>query len=158
MHAGTGCFTHHIQTDEISRAVEVGLDSSAHIMRSRCHWNEVRRRVDSFSDTRSSDRRKSILELCADGPRIEIHMVIDSTWCLRHPCTYRRGDDIARSQIFLRVHTDHDALAARIDKHSPFTAHSFTDERLLASRFGSGPQHCRMELDEFNVGDGNAGT
>lgn len=56
------------------------------------------------------------------------------------------------------MHAGHHAGTPRIDEHSTFATHRFTDEGLLTDGVWTCPQHCRMKLDEFNVDDRHSGT
>ena len=83
-------------------------------------------------------------------------MVVDTARRLGHPPADRRGHDVARREVLLRVDAVHHPLAGAVVEDRALAAHGLADERLLAGRVGAAPQHGRMELDELDVADGAA--
>ena len=87
-------------------------------------------------------------------PRIEEEMV-DTLF--GHEDRHAFRHDIARCKVSERMTADHHPVTCRVDKERSFTAHRLRHEQLLTFGPGSGPEDCRMKLDEFDIGERGAG-
>jgi hypothetical protein len=75
---------------------------------------------------------------------------------LRHPRDDGPGHDISGRKIREIVDTLHEAHPVAVHQVGALAPYRFGDQRLLAARALTQPEHCRVELDEFEVGDHRA--
>ena len=148
MNTSTCGFAHYKQSLQTCGAIKSGLYTAAHIVRRRRHRDEFCHRIYSHVSTRRRNGWKSFFKVL-NASCVEIHVVIHTCWCFGHASTNRSSHNIARSKVFLRVHTCHYASACCIEKNCSFSAHCFTDECLLPSGFAAYPQHGGVKLNEL---------
>ena len=94
---------------------------------------------------------KRRVEALAHVRGVEEDVVVDAAGRLGHPPADRRRHHVARGEVLLRVHAEHDPLAGAVVEDRPLAADGLADERLLADGVGAGPHHGGVELDELDV-------
>ena len=116
---------------------------------------ELGRRVEPELAAARHDGREPLLEeLLAQVTGVEEDVVLAR---LLHPVDDGPGDHVARREVRERVTSLHEPHAVAVDQEGALAAHGLGDERLLAARPRTEPQHGGVELHELDVGHHRAG-
>ena len=160
MDAGARDLADGVEAGHARCAVEVGDDTAAHVVRGGRDRDAVaapgrcrRRRHAAVIDG------NRVVEPLAHVRRVEVHVVVDAAGASAIRRLIADGDDVARREVFLRVHAGHHPLAGRVVQDRALAAHRLAD-RAPAGPVASGPRHSTvgMELHELDVARRQAGA
>ncbi len=141
------------QSAQRGGSIEVGLDATALVMSRWYDRNRFFRHVDAEIHQGLKDVRESVFQPSA-GFRCDVEEDAFGAGFFDFPVD-GSGHDIARGEVFAPVIFVHERLAVGADEHAAFTAEGFADEEAAFLRM---EEAGGVELDEFHVGDGYAGT
>ena len=131
-------------------AVQIDLDTAAHIVRARCHRDILLRDIDADTQAFSVDIGKVMLGLFGVFVgHVKAHMIdgVDL-----HLVVYRTCHDVARREGQARVVFLHELFAVRQTKNATVTTHSLCDEISRVS-LGGVVETGRVELNELHILD-----
>ena len=151
MNTGARDFPAGVQTRNRGTAVDVGDNTTGGVMLRWRDGNEVTHRIDPAHPARLQDGGESVNPgIGAQLTAIEPYMGCSR---LAHAPHDRFGDHVSGCKISHRVFPDHEALSVSVEQERALTSHRFGHQGLLPLRHRTQPQHGRVELDEFKIGD-----
>ncbi len=156
VHPGTGHLARGIQPGQFGPPVHVGDNAAAAVMRAGNDRDGLPDRVDAGAPAGGGDGGEPGLE-ARDPARVQEDAPIAGGL---QPRVDGRGDDVARRQIAHRVNPRRDRHASSVNQHRALTADRLGDQRTppaSALAAGSGEKHRRVELDELEIADRDAG-
>jgi 3-dehydroquinate synthase len=127
----------------------VRIDAAHQVVRGRADRNRIRREVQSDLPAHVGDCRKAFAHVHGEVRKREKHLAAGPLG-LAHDAA---GDDVAGSEIAVRMIAGHERLAGGVHQARAFATHSLGNQE--ARRSGMA-QRGRMELDEFEIRDAGA--
>ncbi len=121
-------------------------------MGSRDHRYRLPNGIDASRPTRCGDGREPRLETL-DAARVQVGAWISVGL---HPRVNGRRHHITRRQVSQRVNTGGNRPALPVKQYRAFAANCLGDQRTTATT-APVEQHGRVELDEFEIADRDAG-
>src|SRR5687768_575693 len=149
MYAGRGHLSAGIKARQVRCTIDVGLHTPTEVVAGRGYWDEICGWVDAGSAAAVPDGRESHPPgLLTQHPTIDVNMI---NLGRRHFLHDLFSNNVSRRQLSKLMLADHEAFAAGVDQLATFPAHGLADQRQLAAGSGTEVEHCRVELDEFDV-------
>ncbi len=153
MQSGATNFANCIQTAQTGRAVDVGLNPAALIMRCRHHWNRLLCHVDPKMQTGLVNIWEPLAQkfhrLVGD---VEKHILRAGAFDLS---VNRTGNNVPRRQRTTQIVAFHEVFAAIVPQAAAFASHRFRNQKRF--RFGI-KQTGRMKLNKLHVRNRHSGA
>ena len=157
MYARACDLAHRIQTRQARTTGQIGRDAAHQVVGGRRHRNGLARPVPAALAHGGVDRREpSAQELrgafcAAAAARTESRGIQQhGTAVLRgHDLGNGAGDDVARRELGIRVHVEHEAAVLVVAQDRALAADGLGYEKRVCRALGG--EHSRMELDELEI-------